>query len=311
MFPFALLNGKQTSKLLTVNYKKDIITTKKVKLLTCNFCHNQSNDSSDWYLIHDTNNINHNFCNEICFKKSKRCIETNYEVYNCSICCNKIGEHVDSIFCDVCFHWVHRKCIKNLSHTEYESLCDIETDWYCPPCQQNIFPFYNLDDDDYIFCCNNFYFNMSPDAKTICRNLINLEFDVFHNKLDKLNSNISDIEDIDPDKHLNFTDNCKYIVEPKDNIFESLNNNEINIIHINIRSICENFEALQRFLSEFNYKFDVIALSETWLKSKFNIEDYALDGYKTPHLQNRECRAGGGVLCQRKCIKQSCKKSKL
>ena len=138
---------------------------------------------------------------------------------------------------------------------------------------------------------------MSPDIKNTCKRLMNLEFNIFHDKADESNPDVTtNLEDIDPDKHLNFVNNCNYILDRREDVFESLNSNDFSLIHLNVRSIQHNFESLQNFLSDFQYKFDVIALTETWLNKKLNIEDYELDGYKTPHCQNRESRTGGGVL---------------
>ena len=43
------------------------------------------------------------------------------------------------------------------------------------------------------------------------------------------------------------------------------------------------------------YKFDIVALSETWLKnSKTQLEYVQIDGYKS-EFKNRESKSGGGV----------------
>ena len=145
MFPFALLNGKEMSKAYNVKNKvlPKVVSTRK--LLRCSFCHNESRDSSGWNYVQDvTTNKKYTFCDKTCFHKFGGDTK-NFEISNCSICLKEVG-NVDSIFCDLCSCWVHRKCIKNLSHSEYEALCNTGSDWYCPPCQQNIFPFYNLDE---------------------------------------------------------------------------------------------------------------------------------------------------------------------
>ena len=49
------------------------------------------------------------------------------------------------------------------------------------------------------------------------------------------------ILNIDPDKQLDFTDSCKYILDNRENVSKSLNENELSLIHINIRSIQVNF----------------------------------------------------------------------
>ena len=67
----------------------------------------------------------------------------------------------------------------------------------------------------------------------------------------------------------------------------------ISFIHLNARSLNFNFREIDDYLSSLNYKFDIIAISETWVsepeQNKFNINGY--DVYHTARKNNR----GGGV----------------
>ena len=67
----------------------------------------------------------------------------------------------------------------------------------------------------------------------------------------------------------------------------------ISFIHLNARSLNSNFREIDDYLSSLNYKFDIIAISETWVSepehNKFNINGY--DVYHT----NRKNKRGGGV----------------
>lgn len=66
-------------------------------------------------------------------------------------------------------------------------------------------------------------------------------------------------------------------------------NNFINIIHMNIRSLKKNFDTLQTFLNSFPKPLDVIALTETQLRSTTK-HLYTLDSYTIHNLvrPNRE-----------------------
>ena len=165
MFPFFNLNGNQISKLLNGkdNYKPPHKNHNKTGVsVECNNCLITSNTTNGWYYAQCTStDVCSTFCTKTCLDIFAEKNPNNYEIYNCSICSNKIGKKVDSIFCDICFTWVHRKCIPNLSHAEYESLSNINSDWFCPPCQDNIFPFHKLDDDEFIFHCNKVYIVLS------------------------------------------------------------------------------------------------------------------------------------------------------
>ena len=73
--------------------------------------------------------------------------------YVCQYCteytCLRWNRHVygsqDSIYCDGLNFWIHRTCA-GLSRKEYENLQKYGSDesWYWRPCIKNIFPFYNL-----------------------------------------------------------------------------------------------------------------------------------------------------------------------
>ena len=65
----------------------------------------------------------------------------------------------------------------------------------------------------------------------------------------------------------------------------------ISIAHLNTKSLASTFDAFHLMLE--NHKFDIVALSETWLKDNKHQYQY-VSGYKTV-FQNRENKKGGGV----------------
>ena len=54
--------------------------------------------------------------------------------------CNSIVQY-QSIFCNLCSHWVHAKCVPISLSDLNKTIVD---DWFCPSCLANIFPFYNI-----------------------------------------------------------------------------------------------------------------------------------------------------------------------
>ena len=66
----------------------------------------------------------------------------------------------------------------------------------------------------------------------------------------------------------------------------------LNIIHINIRSTSKNLDELLLILEKFSIQFDVIVITETWLKSVNDWTD--VEGYDAYH-SIRENKNGGGV----------------
>ena len=67
----------------------------------------------------------------------------------------------------------------------------------------------------------------------------------------------------------------------------------LKIIHFNIRSLRKNFITLKEHLSLFTFDFDVIAISESWMKENdFNY--FGLPKYNVEHIF-RHTKIGGGV----------------
>ena len=66
-----------------------------------------------------------------------------------------------------------------------------------------------------------------------------------------------------------------------------------NILHLNIRSLSCKIDELGEFLDEFEFTFDVVAISESWL-SDDRMNEVLLDGYSY-YGKNRKNKQGGGV----------------
>ena len=68
-----------------------------------------------------------------------------------------------------------------------------------------------------------------------------------------------------------------------------------SLIHFNCRSIKSCFEDLKDYLVSLRRHFEVICISESWLKNDDNINDYMLDNYDMVY-RNRTNKRGGGVI---------------
>ena len=66
-----------------------------------------------------------------------------------------------------------------------------------------------------------------------------------------------------------------------------------SIGHLNTRSLCSSFVEFQWFME--TYKFDIMTLSETWLKNDQNVLNYVnIQGYNVEY-RNRDKKRGGRV----------------
>lgn len=69
--------------------------------------------------------------------------------------------------------------------------------------------------------------------------------------------------------------------------------NIFSAFHLNIRSLTSNYDKFIHYLSLFNHKFSVLALSETWL-TEITREMFKVPKYNAVH-HVRGNRPGGGV----------------
>ena len=110
--------------------------------------------------------------------------------------------------------------------------------------------------------------------------LIGIDVDVNHYGVDQLQS------DVTMNEFTSMTFNA--FIE---NNFKP-NHNSLSIVHMNIRSISKNYDNFVVSLDSINLKFDVIAISESWLKN--STLDIYFPGYVSYH-SIRPSRSGGGT----------------
>ena len=67
----------------------------------------------------------------------------------------------------------------------------------------------------------------------------------------------------------------------------------MSFTHFNARSLKTNFHKIKDYILELNVKFDIIAITETWIETSL-INDFNLNNYDAFHI-TRGTRRGGGV----------------
>ena len=202
--------------------------------------------------------------------------------------CNK-NVISDAIECSLCSVWCHRKSAK-LSKKMLNSLSKENEYWYCSSCKET-FPFNAVLDDEFAYLHSSIensqeYFELLNKCKDLKMNYdLYFEYDVcdFEDKVDPNNNFLADI-----DKSCNYFTNDEFNAKFK--CCDSL-----SIIHFNCRSIKANFDNMYKYLESLQIKFDVIAVSETWLTEHDDINDFILPDYEILSI-NRTNKRGGGVM---------------
>ena len=94
-----------------------------------------------------------------------------------------------------------------------------------------------------------------------------------------------------------FTLDTQYLAPDKfQRNFEPFSKQSLSILHLNIRSISQNFETFKQFYLFLNFNFSIVCFSETWTND-ININknsSFQLPNYNTEH-RIRKSGKGGGV----------------
>ena len=218
----------------------------------------------------------------------------------CSFCKKGVHNNHKSIFCDYCEQWIHYKCnLLNLKEYNKLEASDDDETWYCINCIPDIFPFTRLNDnefyltsvegkDDYNFENIVFATPLQKAQYTKLNTYINEKINLLQDDND---NDTNDEFDVDPSidcQYYNFDDFLKAKFQPK---------KSFSILHLNIHSIQKHFDEFSTALDMLNFKFDVIAISESLLiKGKNPIVDFHLDGYHPPIGTPTESSKGGVLM---------------
>ena len=199
---------------------------------------------------------------------------------SCKVCNKNINKNHTVIKCanKACDQWVHIKC-NLMNKKEFEHLKLRNDPFFCIICLEDNIPFTKLSD-------NEFYFAIIKGINTqLCDDNIKVQFFSEHQK--KYIKNINDLlkrttcDSVDDDNTT--TINCNYfdVSEFAESKFNS--NKSFSVFHINIHSIQLHFEELKLMLQLLNFKFDVLAITETKIEKGIDpIIDICLDGYHKP-----------------------------
>ena len=149
-----------------------------------------------------------------------------------------------AICCDNCNQWVHIKC-NNLNDLDYKLLKSKNENWYCILCTPEIL----------LFCQIN-------EKMFIPKGNLNKPTDALVNLMNQLNNFTED----EKENELNVP-NCKY---RDTNYFKNLTKDfkrkDLSFFHMNVCSLTNNSDDFNVLLSELNFSFDILAITETRIK---------------------------------------------
>ena len=185
----------------------------------------------------------------------------------CKCCSKTIAQPNSAIPCPSCKCFIHQSCSK-LKKREIESLKKCTNVWECPVCTSIKFPFSESDDID--LHLNMFNSNWAGASLFKPQRYIpsstSDEFKLILNRYDDLKYNDAYCEEFDEnfETYHSLKPNFKYyetheFITMKENL-----TNSFSLLHTNICSLQYNGDDLVNLLAKHEFKFDIVAVSETW-----------------------------------------------
>jgi len=96
-------------------------------------------------------------------------------------------------------------------------------------------------------------------------------------------------------RYIDLFGKCKYDNHDGKNLVSKIKQNDLFLIHINIRSIQKNIDALSNYLASLKKQPDIVAISETKLKEDNIYRNINLNGYTFIHKDSKTCAGGVGL----------------
>jgi hypothetical protein len=173
----------------------------------------------------------------------------------CPICHKGFTQPVPKIYCTTCLQDIHISCLPTYTDADILAINNGINNWSCTICLSNLFPFYNIEDNDNII--NLMLSNSNP----IPININDLLYDPFD-----LNQDGGALEDLDPDdgyynlQNIFNSDTCKYYYPEQ--LEKTLNNwtikPNVSFLHHNIRSLRQNYTKFTTLLDSLDHTFSVL-----------------------------------------------------
>ena len=185
--------------------------------------------------------------------------------------CNICKKHIlfeCHLICCICQGYCHVTCLPNITKLDQLYAKDQKSNWICLKCIQEIFPFNHIDNDnDFI----KYVSESCEEFKTIPLDILkDMSFNPFELNED---STFSSLPSLDPDQNY-FNENIyhinsNYYLESDFNKLyqkQYKNSDGISLVHVNIRSLLKNMNNFELYLDGLEIDFNVIGVSETWIK---------------------------------------------
>ena len=214
--------------------------------------------------------------------------------------CLKVTDAKKAIPCPTCKHLTHKSC-SSLNQSQTINFKRTKNLWECPKCAAEKFPFTIIEDDEMLL--NSFNSNWSCNCKKTSPRKITDE--IVHQQKLVLNykNDTSDSFFRSPEDEFGFQFDSFYALEPNFRYYDTHEfhvlkdklTNPFSVFHTNISSLQHNGDNLLDLIADLEFKFDVVAVTETWNPEdkKHKFIPPVIDGY-SPYLGTTGSSLKGG-----------------
>merc|ERR1711867_139602 len=77
----------------------------------------------------------------------------------------------------------------------------------------------------------------------------------------------------------------------------------LQLSNFNARSLNANFDKIETYISQLDFRFDIIAVSETWFSEHTQIQVFNIEGYNVHYVSRNDGRGGGVAMYISKALK--------
>ena len=273
----------------------------------CKPCHENEKSLFPFYRI-DNNSLRKLFSIKDIYEKKIEIFLNNHQTISkqCSVCYRNITQPKKAVPCKTCIGLVHRKCsgLKTISILEFFN-SNIFQHWECPSCMHTNFPFYKSSDIE--IKEQSFNSNFNCYCKTNSNYLHKSNSHVFNFNIEIDNNDKQFSAEPDTFNHGNsYNIICDFDYYNTHDIHKltkkSVESKDFSIFHSNICSLQGNFEKLELLLTNLDYHFNIIALTETWNPNEkmHNFNPGNLEGYQSYEgLSGSSLKSGCGFYIQK------------
>ena len=185
----------------------------------------------------------------------------------CNVCTKTVSQPNTAIPCPSCKCLIHKKC-SNLKPKEILQLKECFNVWECSTCASSKFPFTEADDIE--IHLDTFNSNWTCGCKSRIQPFTisndNSEFKLVLTQKNESDSYMDYDMNFDNnfDTYHSLKPDFKYYETHEFHTMKDQKTNSFSVLHTNICSLQYNGDNLQNLINNLEFKFDIIALSETW-----------------------------------------------